>query len=113
MISKLDEYMRAKEDGVIIHSERTYDELATFIWNGPKAEAMTGYNDDLVMSLSIALWVRDTAIRLRTQGIALSKAGLNAIGRSEATGVYTPQSGNDPNRMVINGQEEDLSWLID
>ena len=26
---------------------------------------MRGYNDDLVMSYAIALWVRDTALRLQ------------------------------------------------
>ena len=34
---------------------------------------MRGYNDDLVMSFAIGLWVRDTALRLQTQGIELTK----------------------------------------
>lgn len=39
--------------------------MFTFIWNNGRAEAMRGYNDDLVMALAIGLWVRDTALRLR------------------------------------------------
>ena len=37
--------------------------------------AMKGYNDDLVMSFSIGLWVRDNALRLRQEGIDLTKKG--------------------------------------
>ena len=29
---------------------------------------MKGYNDDLVMSLGICLWIRDTTLRLRVKG---------------------------------------------
>ena len=71
IISKLDEYFREKS--VTIRSNRLIDELFTFIWNGNRAEAMRGYNDDLTMSLAISLWVRDTALRLRQEGIDLTK----------------------------------------
>ena len=40
-----------------------------------KSEAQ-GYNDDLVMSFAICLWVRDTALRLRQEGIDLQKKTL-------------------------------------
>jgi hypothetical protein len=71
LISKLDEYLRDKS--VEIYDSRLIDELFTFIWLGQRAEAMRGYNDDLVMSYAIALWVRDTALRLRQEGIDLTK----------------------------------------
>ena len=61
IISKLEQYVREKS--VTIRSSRLIDELFTFIWNGNRAEnfTMRGYNDDLTMSLSISLWVRDTS----------------------------------------------------
>ena len=34
-------------------------------FHNQKQKLMQGYNDDLVMSYSIALWVRDTALRLQ------------------------------------------------
>ena len=37
---------------------------------------MQGYNDDLVMSLCIALWVRDTALRFRSENIETQKVYL-------------------------------------
>ena len=56
----------------MVHSNRLIDELLTFVYINNRAEAR-GYNDDLVMSFGIGLWVRDTALRLRTQGIELTK----------------------------------------
>ena len=62
IVSKLDEYFREK--AVTVRSNRLIDELFTFIFMNGRAEAMKGYNDDLVMAFSIGLWVRDTALRL-------------------------------------------------
>ena len=67
------------EEEVEIVSERTLEELFTFVWNGQKAEAMQGYNDDLVMSLCIALWVRDTALRFRSENIETQKSLFDYI----------------------------------
>jgi hypothetical protein len=41
-------------------SQRLYTELKTFVWNGKKASAMKGYNDDLVISLAIGCWLLDS-----------------------------------------------------
>ena len=109
LISKLDIYFREKT--FIVRSTRLLDELAVFIWKGHRAEAQRGYNDDLVMSLAIGLWVRDTALKLRNDGIQLSKNAINHIVKTD--GLYTQndvhkdwkwQEGSD------NG--EDLTWLI-
>jgi hypothetical protein len=88
--------------------------LFTFIWNNGRAEAMRGYNDDLTMSLSIGLWVRDTALRLRQEGIDLTKRALGGITTQTYTGLYGGNSMEDnPWEMDINGQKEDLTkWLL-
>ena len=59
-----------------MYSNRLIDELFVFIYKTgiihARAEAMEGYNDDLVMSFAIALWIRDTALRIqkdRTESI--------------------------------------------
>ena len=77
VISNLELFFRQKQ--VIIKSLRLFEELNVFVWNGPKAEAMKGYNDDLVMSFGIGLWVRETALRLRNEQIAYSRAMLGKI----------------------------------
>ena len=109
VIAKLEEYFREKS--VIVHSDRLIDELFVFIWHNNKAQAMEGYNDDLPMSLAIGLWVRDTALRLNAEGIALQKTVLNKMLDYEP--VYTPQEeaaeGWD---WEVQGEREDLTWLI-
>ena len=109
IVAKLEEMFR--EESVVVHSQRLIDELFVFIYNGNRAEAMTGYNDDLVMSFAIALWVRDTALRLRAEGIELSKQAIQGIGQN--SGVYTSEvQKNDSWEMDVKGEKEDLTWLI-
>jgi hypothetical protein len=109
VIAKLEEYFREKS--VIVHSDRLIDELFVFIWHNNKAEAMQGYNDDLPMSLAIGLWVRDTALRLNAEGIALQKTVLNKMLDYEA--VYTSdENQNDEWVMETGNTKEDLTWLV-
>lgn len=116
IISKLELYMRQSiESRPIINSTRLIDELFVFVWNSGKAQARNGYNDDLVMSFAISLWIRDTALKLRTQGMELTKATLG--GFTKTNSVYTPASfrntKNDPFNMINPyGNKEDLKWLL-
>ena len=77
IIAKLEEFIRNKL--ITIKSLRLLNELKTFIWYLGKPQAMKGYNDDLVMSLAIACWVRDTAIISAKRGEELQKAMLNSM----------------------------------
>jgi len=112
IISKLDEYFREK--AVTIRSNRLIDELFTFIFHNGRAEAMKSYNDDLTMAFSIGLWVRDTALRLRQEGIDLTKRTLGGISaNTQHQGIYGPTNRDDnPWKMKIGNDIEDLSqWL--
>ena len=110
VIAKLEEYFREKS--VLINSQRLIDELFVFIYNGQKAEAMTGYNDDLVLSFALGLWVRDTALRLRLEGMELQRKAVDGITSNQ--GVYKPvPENNDAWTMDIGKDtQEDLTWLI-
>ena len=112
IISALDTYMNDKD--ILIRSIRLIDELFTFIWSGGRAEAMKGYNDDLVMALAIGLWVRNTALRLRQEGIDLTKSMLASTQIKQYDGVYsTGWTGKNPYEMEIGkGQTENLTWLL-
>lgn len=77
IIGKMANYFR--EGTVNVFSTRLLDELMVFIWDKGKAQASQGYNDDLVMSLSFLLWVRDMSLRLQHEGIFLTKNLLNSI----------------------------------
>jgi hypothetical protein len=111
IISKLDTYFREK--ACIVRSKRLIDELFVFVWKGSKAQAQSGYNDDLVMAYSIGMWVRDTALMLRQKGMDLTKSALNNIKVNRGPGVYTSNA-PDNNPWVQKGPkgDEDLTWLI-
>ena len=109
IIAKLEEYFR--DESVIVRSNRLVDELFTFIYLNNRAEAMRGYNDDLVMSFAIGLWVRDTALRLRTEGIELTKKTLNRM--QDVDGLYTPEENrNDSWDWEVDKKKESLEWLL-
>jgi len=109
IIAKLEEYFR--DESVVIRSNRLIDELFTFIYNNNRAEAMRGYNDDLVMSFAIGLWVRDTALRLRQEGIEITKKTLSRF--QDIDGLYTPEEHkNDSWEWDVNKQKESLEWLL-
>ena len=112
IISKLTDYFREKS--VIVRSSRLIDELFTFIYMNGRAEAMRGYNDDLVMAFSIGLWVRDTALRLRQQGVDLTKSAVGGITSNMNQGIYGGGNTMDANpwKMRVGDGFEDLSqWL--
>ena len=111
VINKGREYLG--DHSVIIRSKRLIEEMKIFIWRNGKAEAQSGYNDDLVMCYNTAMYVRDTALKQRSQGIELTKATLNNIQRpSQYQGAYFATGTDNPYSMDIGGKQEDISWLI-
>ena len=77
IVAKLEEYVRNKL--IKLNSTRLFHEFKTFIWYNGKPQAMRSYNDDLVMSLAIACWVRDTALEENQRDIEYKKAMLGGI----------------------------------
>lgn len=138
IIAKFQEYMLS--NAVTIHSQRTLDEMLTFIFRNGKPQAASGCNDDLIMALALGLWVRDTALDIRSKNLAYTRLALDHIQKinymdpiytsSQNRGIarvlnkhthaaqsssipLSPQIGN-PYKMPIarNGEEEDLFWLL-
>jgi len=110
LISKLETYFRERTP--IIKSIRLIEELYVFVWNGSRAEAQTGYNDDLVMSFAIGLWVRDTALKLRQEGMLRTRLSLDYMNKSTVVHKSSEYIQNDGWNMKVNGKNEDLTWLI-
>lgn len=109
LISKLEIYFREKS--VNVRSLRTINELFVFMWINGKPQAQKGWNDDLVISLAMGLFVRDTALRLRQVGIDLTKRSIQNVHRS----VYVPGRVDDKSWTMNVGahrDEEDLRWLL-
>jgi hypothetical protein len=121
IISKLEAYFR--ERVVDIRSIRTINELKTFIWEKGKAQAAENYNDDLTMALGIGFWVRDTALKLRQEGVIMTKSLIDKIhveqsAEQKLPALYTGRSaftGLTPWQMKTGGKPgdvADLTWLL-
>ena len=85
--------------------------MRVFIWKNGKAHTVVNYNDDLVMAFATGLYVRDTALRLRQQGMDLARAQLssfNSLNNRNPSVITTRSQDNDPYKY----QEQDISWLI-
>ena len=114
VVAKMIEYIR--ERGVTVQSKRLLGEMRVFVWKNGKPQAQVNYNDDLLISAATALYVRDTALRLRQQGMDLARAqlssfqNLNAKNKAVMKGVGNQQ--NNP-YIIDNGYgQEDISWLL-
>ena len=82
-----------------------------FIFNNGKAEALRGYNDDLVMSLAIGLWIRETALRLYDDEMQMTRQTMEKIDSN--VGVYKVEHQVDLGwDMPVGDRRESLTWLI-
>ena len=77
IVAKLEEYIRNRL--VKTKSQRLFAETKTFIWNNGKPQAMRSYHDDLIMSLAIACWVRDTALEVSEKEVLYKKAMVDGM----------------------------------
>jgi hypothetical protein len=102
-----------------IKSIRLLEELRVFIWKNGKAQAMQSYNDDLVMSFSIAMYLRETSLRYRKNAENLTYAALDGYTKTgDRMVAYNANHGLNQNPWVMNvntpkgGEMQDLTWLI-
>ena len=91
-------------------------EMRVFVWKNGKPQAQDRYNDDLIMSCATALYVRDTALKLRQQGIDLARAQLSSFSnlnaRNNAVITTVGFKGENPYLMKTNQGDEDITWLL-
>lgn len=93
IVAKMEEYIRNKE--ITIYSRRLHDEMKTFIWNNGRPEAMSGKNDDLIMSFAILCWVRDTVLKEDVKATQHSIATMQAFHKSSRQIDTSMQSGKN------------------
>jgi hypothetical protein len=113
MIEKFREY--AHEKSCVIRSKRLIEEMKVFIWKNSKAQAQDGYNDDLVMSFAMGLYLRDTALRFRKHNMEQDRATLTGFSVDKGfMNSYAARGHNKPNewQMPTEHGNEDLTWLL-
>lgn len=92
ILAKLEELIRNGQ--LKTYSQRLYDQLQAFVWNGNKPMASKDSYDDLIMSLAIGSWLIEGGTALNANQVAMAYAML------KATGVERHDSGNLP--MGVN-----------
>jgi hypothetical protein len=117
IISSLNTYMR--EGKLKINSIRLLEEFDTFIYNGNKPEHADGFNDDLIFSLGVLLFVRDTEYYKHFASRDLYKAMLGAISH-QTTGINDKISFDSKipegaiqtsNKTKADDDDTNLDWL--
>lgn len=88
ILAKLEELIRNGQ--LKTYSQRLYDQLQAFVWNGNKPMASKDSYDDLIMSLAIGSWLIEGGTALNANQVAMAYAML------KATGVERRDSGNLP-----------------
>ena len=112
VIAKLEELIR--NGAIKIKSNRLYNELKTFVWYNGKAQAMRGYNDDLVMACAIASWIRETALTINKQEVAYKRAMLNCLFKTKKSISTTIDGMKQHNRnKYIKPDPRDIVMNID
>ena len=108
ILTKLEEVIRNKQ--IIIYSSRFYEEVKTFIWKANRAQAMSGYNDDLVISMAIGSWICDTSGALSGNSHALNDAMIKAMSVSKNTmPVEIPRNVNDAISQDVSGRADSIN----
>jgi hypothetical protein len=113
VVAKMMEYVR--ERSCTIKSKRLLAELRVFVWKNGKPQAQQGYNDDLVMAFATGLYVRDTALRLRQQGMDLTRAQMKSFLTNNQKHPVIQNVGymqKNPYNIDTPYGAEDVSWVL-
>lgn len=131
ILAKLEELLRNKI--VKIYSQRFYDQVQGFIWNGSKAIASKDSHDDLIISLAISLWLaaggsngseaasamawamlKATSVKSNNQMPGDIESAKPFIKPSLRGQVMLPHEVNKPKdpSQVRNANISDFSWLL-
>jgi hypothetical protein len=110
IINKFREYIGDKS--VTIRSKRLLEEMKVFIWKNGRAEAQSGYNDDLVMPFGIAMYLRDTSLKFQQQSHDLTRATLGSMKKTNYIGGYSSNQVQNPYSMETKDGIENINWLL-
>jgi hypothetical protein len=117
IVAKLEEFIRNKS--IKTYSARLASEFRTFIWNDNRAQAMRSYHDDLVMSLAITCWVKDTALTVNQREIEYKKAIVDSMVSTNSifTTTIPGMRGHNINGFKQNTwdramEQRNYSWLL-
>lgn len=130
ILAKLEELIRNRI--LTVHSQRFYDQMQAFVWNGSKAQASRDSHDDLIMSMAIGLWViygktiarvndSESAMAL-LRGSSLSRrdqsampGGIHEVGpvpNAQILGVNPYNVLKPTDASIVRNMSFDFRWLL-
>jgi hypothetical protein len=110
VVNKMREYIGDRS--VTIQSKRLLEEMRVFVWKNGRPEAQPGYNDDLVMSFAIGMYLRDTSLKFQQQSLDMTRAALGNITKNTTVGAYNPNRVANPYSMDTKYGQESINWLL-
>lgn len=123
ILAKLEEAIR---NGLLrTYSQRLFDQLQAFVWNGSRAQASKDAHDDLIMSLSIGVWLVSGENTYSEQSMNMAYAMLKATsvgsrsidtlpgGINDVRPVANPHmQGYTPNNVMKPRHPEDVKHVL-
>lgn len=130
ILAKLEEIIR--NGRLKTYSQRLFDQLQAFVWNGSKAQAAKDAHDDLIMSLAIGTWLvsGDSPYSEQSMNMAYAMLKATAVGSRQLGDLpggindvrpvpnphmqgFTPQNVNKPRspESLKGIAVTDFSWL--
>lgn len=112
IINSLTSYLRDRK--IELNSKRLVTEFDTFIYNGVKPEHSSGYHDDLIIALAIALYIRDTQFQNVFISKDFYKSMLESFSHSTSENKYDVNKPKTPGVYDSGDKrvDDDLSWLL-
>jgi rhamnose utilization protein RhaD (predicted bifunctional aldolase and dehydrogenase) len=111
VVNKFREYVGDRS--VTIRSKRLLEEMKVFVWKNGRPEAQTGYNDDLVMSFGIGMFLRDTSLKFQQLSHDMTRATLGSMKKTTYVAAYGSNQNKNPFQIENPyGGMEDISWIL-
>jgi len=110
VVNKFREYVGDRS--VTIRSKRLLEEMKVFIWKNGRPEAQTGYNDDLVMSFGMGMFLRDTSLKFQQMSHDMTRAALGNMSKANYIGGYNNNQMKNPYSIQTDYGQEDIKWLL-
>ncbi len=115
ILAKLEEVLRNRQ--LTSYSSRFYEELKVFTWNTGRAQARSGFNDDLVMSLAIGTWLFDASSEYSKSTQGLNEAMLGGMEKKvtkyqhASETIFNPMNEfqNSKNTNSENNSQQDIN----
>ena len=115
ILAKLEEL--ARNSIIKVYSQRLYDQLQAFVWNGSRAQSYKDAHDDLIMSLAISTWLIAGETGVNQQAMAMAYAILKATkveSRTDMPGdIAAAQPLVNPAIRGLNANSRNFSKPID